>query len=72
MIAVVRRVRKMQSLTETAIEKFISNIDEMKTGMRTTKMAGQEKAESQRISASAQSIRSYSYNYSRTIIFTNT
>ena len=51
MIAVVRRVRKMQALTETAIGKFISNIDEMKTGMRTTKMAQQENAESLRISA---------------------
>ena len=42
MLAVVKRVRKMQSLAETAIGKFISNIDEMKTGMRTTKMAAQE------------------------------
>lgn len=66
MIAVVRRVRKIQTLVEAAIGKFISNIDEMKTSMRTTKMAGQEEAESQRISASAQSIRSYSYKLMRT------
>ena len=45
MIAVVKRVRKMQALAETAIGKFISNIDEMKTGMRTTKMAAQEEAD---------------------------
>ena len=66
MIAVVRRVRKIQTLVEAAIGKFISNIDEMKTGMRTTKMASQEEAESQRISASAKSIRSYSYKLMRT------
>ena len=66
MIAVVRRVRKIQALTEKAIGKFISNIDEMKTGIRTTKMAGQQKAEGERISGSAQSIRSYTYKLMRT------
>ena len=66
MIAVVRRVRKMQALAETAIGKFISNIDEMKTGMRTTKMAQQENAESQRISGSANLIRKYTYKLMRT------
>ena len=66
MIAVVRRVRKMQALTETAIGKFISNIDEMKTGMRTTKMAQQENAESLRISDSANLIRKYTYKLMRT------
>ena len=66
MIAVVRRVRKMQALTETAIGKFISNIDEMKTGMRTTKMAAQEEAEALRISGSANLIRKYTYKLMRT------
>ena len=66
MIAVVRRVRKMQALTETAIGKFISNIDEMKTGMRTTKMAQQENAEGLRISESANLIRKYTYKLMRT------
>ena len=66
MIAVVRRVRKMQALAEKSIGKFISNIDEMKTGMRTTKMASQEDAEGQRISGSAQLIRRYSYKLMRT------
>ena len=66
MIAVVRRVRKMQALTETAIGKFISNIDEMKTGMRTTKMTAQEEAEAQRISGSAKLIRAYTYKLMRT------
>ena len=66
MIAVVKRVRKMQALAETAIGKFISNIDEMKTGMRTTKMAAQEEAEAQRISESAKSIRAYTYKLMRT------
>ena len=66
MIAVVRRVRKMQNLAEKSIGKFISNIDEMKTGMRTTKMAGQEEAEAQRISGSAHLIRRYTYKLMRT------
>ena len=66
MIAVVRRVRKMQALTQTAIGKFISNIDEMKSGMRTTKMTGQEEAEAQRISGSANLIRVYTYKLMRT------
>ena len=66
MIAVVRRVRKMQALAETAIGKFIANIDEMKTGMRTTKMTAQEEAEAQRISGSANLIRAYTYKLMRT------
>ena len=66
MIAVVRRVRKIQALTETAIGKFISNIDEMKMGMRTTKMAAQEEAEAQRISESANLIRAYTFKLIRT------
>ena len=66
MIAVVKRVRKMQALTETAIGQFISNIDEMKTGMRTTKMTAQEEAEAQRISGSANLIRAHTYKLMRT------
>ena len=66
MIAVVRRVRKMQALTETAIGKFISNIDEMKNGMRTTKMTAQEEAEAQRILGTANLIRAYTYKLMRT------
>lgn len=66
MIAVVRKVRKIQALAEKSISKFISNIDEMKTGMRTTKMAGQEGTEGQRISQAAQKIRSYTYKLMRT------
>ena len=66
MIAVVRRARKMQALTQTAIGKFITNIDEMKTGMRTTKMAQQENAEGLRISESANLIRKYTYKLMRT------
>ncbi|MDA9673644.1 ABC transporter ATP-binding protein/permease [Paracoccaceae bacterium] len=70
MIAVVKRVRRIQALAEESIGKFISNIDEMKSGMRTTKMAKQEKAEALRISTSAQSIRSYTYKLMRTHAFT--
>ena len=66
MIAVVRRARKMQALTQIAIGKFISNIDEMKSGMRTTKMTAQEEAEAQRISGTANLIRAYTYKLMRT------
>ena len=66
MLAVVKRVRKMQTLSQTAIGKFISNIDEMKNGMRTTKMTGQEEAEKKRVATSAQSIRTYTYKLMRT------
>ena len=66
MLAVVKRVRKMQVLSQTAIGKLISTIDEMKTGMRTTKMTAQEDAETERISQSAELIRKYSYKLLRT------
>ena len=66
MILVVRRVKKMQELAEIAIGKFISNIDEMKIGMRTTKMARQEDAEGQRIFKSAQAIRTHTYKLMKT------
>ncbi len=66
MIAVVRRVKKMQALTQKAIGKFISNIDEMKGGMRTTKMTAQEGAEAQRISEAANLIRVHTYKLMRT------
>ena len=66
MLAVVKRVRRMQALSQTAIGKYISNIDEMKSGMRTTKMIGQEEAEKGRVSKSAQSIRTFSYKLMRT------
>ena len=66
MLAVVKRVRKMQALSQTAIGKLISTIDEMKTGMRTTKMTAQEDAETERISQSAELIRKYSYKLLRT------
>ena len=70
MIAVVRRVKKIQALAEQSTGKFISNIDEMKSGMRTTKMTRQEKAESKRILEAAQSIRSHTYKLMRTHAFT--
>ena len=44
----------------------LANIDEMKTGMRTTKMTAQEEAEAQRISGSANLIRAYTYKLMRT------
>ena len=58
MIEVVKRVRKIQALAEKSIGKFISIIDEMKSGMRTTKMARQEAGEVHNFRI-PQSIRSY-------------
>ena len=66
MLAVVKRVRKMQGLSQVATGKLISTIDEMKTGMRTTKMTAQEDAETERLSKSAELIRKYSYKLLRT------
>ena len=66
MISVFRRVRKIQTLTETAIGQFISNIDEMKTGIRTVKMSGQELTEGDRIATSAKSIKSNTFRLMRT------
>ena len=51
----------MQGLSQVATGKLISTIDEMKTGMRTTKMTAQEDAETERLSKSAELIRKYSY-----------
>ena len=66
MIKVFRRVREIQILTEKSIGKFISNIDEMKTGIRTVKMTGQEQTEGERIEGSAKSIKSYTFKLMRT------
>ena len=70
MIAVVRRARKMQALTQTAIGKFITNIDEMKSGMRTIKMSGQEQTEANRIQSSALEIKRQTFRLMRTHAFT--
>ena len=66
MIKVVRRVREIRILTEKSIGKFISNIDEMKIGIRTVKMTGQEQTEGERIEGSAKSIKSYTFKLMRT------
>ena len=66
MIKVFRRVREIQVLTEKSIGKFISNIDEMKTGIRTVKMTGQEQNEGERIETSAKSIESNTFKLMRT------
>ena len=66
MIKVFRRVREIQILTEKSIGKFISNIDEMKTGIRTVKMTGQEQTEGERIETSAKSIKSNTFKLMRT------
>ena len=46
--------------------KSSTNIDEMKTGMRTTKMAQQENAEGLRVSESASLIRKHTYKLIKT------
>ena len=56
----------IQILTEKSIGKFISNIDEMKTGIRTVKMTGQEQNEGERIETSAKSIKSNTFKLMRT------
>ena len=66
MISVFRKVRQIQVKTEEAVGKFISNIDEMKMGMRTIKMAGQETTESNRIANSADDIRKNTFRLMRT------
>ncbi|GIR86258.1 MAG: hypothetical protein CM15mP85_28820 [Rhodobacterales bacterium] len=66
MIKVFRRVREIQIFTEKSIGKFISNIDEMKIGIRTVKMTGQEQTEGERIEGSAKSIKSYTFKLMRT------
>ena len=66
MIKVFRQVREIQILTEKSIGKFISNIDEMKTGIRTVKMTGQEQNEGERIETSAKSIKSNTFKLMRT------
>ena len=66
MLSVFRRVKKVQTQTEQAVGRFISNIDEMRTGARTIKMAGQELLEGERISESAKSIKSNTFRLMRT------
>ena len=70
MIKVFRRVREIQTHTEKSIGKFISNIDEMKTGIRTVKMTGQEQTEGERIEGSAKSIKSNTFKLMRTYALT--
>ena len=59
-------VKKIQIKTESAIEGFITNIDEMKTGMRTIKMSRQEDTEIERIENSALEIKKHTFRLQRT------
>ena len=59
-------VKKIQIKTESAIEGFITNIDEMKTGMRTIKMSRQEDTEIERIESSALEIKKQTFRLQRT------
>ena len=64
--AVFKRVKKIQIKTENAVSQFITNIGEMKSGVRTIKMTSQEATESKRISGSADEIRKNTFKLMRT------
>lgn len=66
MLRVFEIVKKIQIKTERAIEQFITNIDEMKTSMRTIKMSRQEEAEIERIKSSALEIKKQTFRLQRT------
>ena len=66
MIAVFRKVKAIQVRTEKSIGFFINNVDEMKTGIRTIKMASQETTETNRIAKSADNIRKNTFRLMRT------
>ena len=66
MIAVLRKVKEIQIRTEKSIGYFINNVDEMKTGIRTIKMASHETTETNRIAGSADNIRKNTFKLMRT------
>ena len=70
MLQVFKIVKKIQKQTEKAVGSFITNIDEMKSGMRTIKMSGQEQTESNRIQSSALEIKRQTFRLMRTHAFT--
>ena len=63
---VFQRVKKIQIKAEKAVGQFITNIGEMKSGIRTIKMTGQESTEATRISSSANEIRKNTFKLMRT------
>ena len=66
MISVFRKVKQIQIKTEKVVGKFITNIDEMKVGIRTIKITSQEITEAKRISNSANDIRKNTFRLMRT------
>ena len=70
MLQVFKIVKKIQKQTEKAVGSFITNIDEMKSGMRTIKMSGQEQTEANRIQSSALEIKRQTFRLMRTHAFT--
>ncbi|MDA7592266.1 ABC transporter ATP-binding protein/permease [Rhodobacteraceae bacterium] len=70
MLQVFKIVKKIQKQTEKAVGSFITNIDEMKSGMRTIKMSGQEETEANRIQSSALEIKRQTFRLMRTHAFT--
>ena len=70
MLQVFKIVKRIQKQTEKAVGRFITNIDEMKSGMRTIKMSGQEETEAKRIQSSALEIKRQTFRLMRTHAFT--
>ena len=70
MLQVFKIVKRIQKQTEKALSAYITNIDEMKSGMRTIKMSGQEKTEAHRIQSSALEIKRQTFRLMRTQAFT--
>ncbi|MFL2794107.1 MAG: ABC transporter ATP-binding protein [Paracoccaceae bacterium] len=70
MLQVFKIVKRIQKQTEKAVGSFITNIDEMKSGMRTIKMSGQEQTEANRIQSSALEIKRQTFRLMRTHAFT--
>ena len=70
MLQVFKIVKRIQKQTEKALSAYITNIDEMKSGMRTIKMSGQEETEAHRIQSSALEIKRQTFRLMRTQAFT--
>ena len=70
MLQVFKVVKRIQKQTEKALSAYITNIDEMKSGMRTIKMSGQEETEAHRIQSSALEIKRQTFRLMRTQAFT--
>jgi ABC-type multidrug transport system fused ATPase/permease subunit len=60
MMLVSERIKKIQENAESAMSEYMTGIEEMASGMRTVKIAGQEPGEHKRLRNAAQEIRNLS------------